>query len=152
MGPKRASREGGSSDPSRTAAIGGTRVARNAGQRLATSVTRVPTTSETTTVLVAKTSPVSGRVTPTALNRASRPLASPKPTKIEAAFDNLSHCAVLERVRARVKDKHVLALVKAFLKAGVLTEAGDSRGHLHRYPARRNPVPVDLQRGHVGAR
>jgi len=44
---------------------------------------------------------------------------------IEAAFDNLSHCAVLERVRARVKDKRVLALVKAFLKAGVLTELGD---------------------------
>ena len=44
---------------------------------------------------------------------------------IEAAFDNLSHSALLERVRARVKDKRVLALVKAFLKAGVLTEAGD---------------------------
>jgi RNA-directed DNA polymerase len=44
---------------------------------------------------------------------------------IEAAFDNLAHCALLERVRARVKDKRVLALVKAFLKAGVLTEAGD---------------------------
>ena len=62
VGPKRASREGGSTDPSRTAAIGGTRVARSAGQRLARSVTRVPTTSETTTVRVAKTSPVSGRV------------------------------------------------------------------------------------------
>jgi RNA-directed DNA polymerase len=44
---------------------------------------------------------------------------------IEAAFDNLSHCALLERVRARIKDKRVLALVKAFLKAGVLTELGD---------------------------
>jgi RNA-directed DNA polymerase len=44
---------------------------------------------------------------------------------IEAAFDNLSHCAVLDRVRARVKDKRVLALVKAFLKAGVLTELGE---------------------------
>jgi RNA-directed DNA polymerase len=44
---------------------------------------------------------------------------------IEAAFDNLSHCAVMDRVRARVKDKRVLALVKAFLKAGVLTELGD---------------------------
>ncbi len=43
---------------------------------------------------------------------------------IEAAFDNLSHCAVMDRVRARVKDKRVLALVKAFLKAGVLTESG----------------------------
>jgi RNA-directed DNA polymerase len=31
----------------------------------------------------------------------------------------------MDRVRARVKDKRVLALVKAFLKAGVLTEAGD---------------------------
>src|SRR5690348_9752264 len=28
---------------------------------------------------------------------------------IEAAFDNLSHCAVMDRVRARVKDKRVLA-------------------------------------------
>jgi RNA-directed DNA polymerase len=28
-------------------------------------------------------------------------------------------------VRARVKDKRVLALVKAFLKAGVLTELGN---------------------------
>jgi RNA-directed DNA polymerase len=44
---------------------------------------------------------------------------------IEAAFDNLSHSALLERVRARVKDKRVLALVKAFLKAGVLTELGN---------------------------
>ncbi|MEV4862142.1 group II intron reverse transcriptase/maturase, partial [Streptomyces ossamyceticus] len=46
---------------------------------------------------------------------------------IEAAFDNLSHSFVLDRVRARVKDKRVLALVKAFLKAGVLTELGEQR-------------------------
>jgi retron-type reverse transcriptase len=46
---------------------------------------------------------------------------------IEAAFDNLSHSAVMARVRARVKDKRVLALVKAFLKAGVLTELGENR-------------------------
>jgi RNA-directed DNA polymerase len=46
---------------------------------------------------------------------------------IEAAFDNCSHPAVMERVRARVKDKRVLALVKAFLKAGVLTELGEHR-------------------------
>jgi RNA-directed DNA polymerase len=44
---------------------------------------------------------------------------------IEAAFDNLSHSALLGRMRARVKDKRVLALVKAFLKAGVLTELGE---------------------------
>ncbi len=33
----------------------------------------------------------------------------------------------MDRVRARVKDKRVLALVKAFLKAGVLTELGENR-------------------------
>ncbi len=49
---------------------------------------------------------------------------------IEAAFDNVSHAAVMDRVRARVKDKRVLALVKAFLKAGVLTEAGEHRDTL----------------------
>ena len=44
---------------------------------------------------------------------------------VEAAFDNLSHSFAMERVRRRVKDKRVLALVKAFLKAGVLTELGE---------------------------
>jgi RNA-directed DNA polymerase len=44
---------------------------------------------------------------------------------IEAAFDNLAHSALLERMRARIKDKRVLALVKAFLKAGILTETGE---------------------------
>jgi len=31
----------------------------------------------------------------------------------------------MDRVRRRVKNKRVLGLVKAFLKAGVLTEGGD---------------------------
>jgi len=48
----------------------------------------------------------------------------------EAAFDNVSHCALMERVRARVKDKRVLALVKAFLKSGVLTESGEQQDTL----------------------
>lgn len=43
---------------------------------------------------------------------------------IEACFDNISHPALMARVRKRVGDKRVLALVKAFLKAGVLTEVG----------------------------
>jgi len=46
---------------------------------------------------------------------------------VEAAFDNVSHPAVMDRVRARIKDKRVLALVKAFLKAGILTELGEHR-------------------------
>ncbi|MCA1697522.1 MAG: group II intron reverse transcriptase/maturase [Actinobacteria bacterium] len=44
---------------------------------------------------------------------------------IEACFDSLSHSAILDRVRARIADKRVMALVKAFLKAGIMTELGD---------------------------
>ncbi len=44
---------------------------------------------------------------------------------IEACFDSIDHAALMDRVRHRVKDKRVLRLVKAFLKAGVLTEVGD---------------------------
>ena len=44
---------------------------------------------------------------------------------IHACFDEIDHVAVMDRVRKRIKDKRVLALVKAFLKAGVLTELGD---------------------------
>jgi RNA-directed DNA polymerase len=43
---------------------------------------------------------------------------------IEACFDSIDHSALLDRVRRRVKDKRVLAPVKAFLKAGVMTETG----------------------------
>lgn len=47
---------------------------------------------------------------------------------IEACFDRIDHNALLGRVRARIKDKRVVALVKAFLKAGILTELGDVEG------------------------
>jgi RNA-directed DNA polymerase len=43
---------------------------------------------------------------------------------IRACFDEISHVALMDRVRARVGDNRVLALVKAFLKAGILTEDG----------------------------
>ncbi|MBT2457116.1 group II intron reverse transcriptase/maturase [Streptomyces sp. ISL-86] len=43
---------------------------------------------------------------------------------IKACFDEISHTALMERVRARVGDKRVLGLVKAFLKAGILSEDG----------------------------
>ena len=43
---------------------------------------------------------------------------------IKACFDEISHPALMDRVRARVGDKRVLALVKAFLKAGILSEEG----------------------------
>jgi len=41
---------------------------------------------------------------------------------IKACFDEISHPALMDRVRQRVGDKRVLALVKAFLKAGILGE------------------------------
>ena len=43
---------------------------------------------------------------------------------IEACFDSIDHPALMDRMRQRVGDKRVLALVKAFLKAGILTELG----------------------------
>ena len=46
---------------------------------------------------------------------------------ITACFDEISHPALMGRVRDRVGDKRVLALVKAFLKAGVLGEDGALR-------------------------
>jgi len=44
---------------------------------------------------------------------------------ITACFDEIDHVALMDRLRVRIKDKRVCALVKAFLKAGVMTTAGD---------------------------
>ena len=46
---------------------------------------------------------------------------------ITACFDEISHSALLGRMRRRVGDKRILGLVKAFLRAGILTEAGLDR-------------------------
>jgi RNA-directed DNA polymerase len=46
---------------------------------------------------------------------------------ITACFDEISHSALLERVRRRIGDRRVLTLVKAFLKAGILGEDGATR-------------------------
>ncbi|MFJ9370822.1 group II intron reverse transcriptase/maturase [Nocardia sp. NPDC101769] len=46
---------------------------------------------------------------------------------IEACFDTIDHAALMDRVRLRVGDKRVLALVKAFLKAGILSQDGAQR-------------------------
>ena len=46
-------------------------------------------------------------------------------TDIKACFDEISHTALMERLRARIKDKRIRSLVKAFLKSGVLTELGE---------------------------
>ena len=47
---------------------------------------------------------------------------------IKACFDEIDHTALLGRVRDRIGDKRVLALVKAFLKSGILSEDGETVG------------------------
>lgn len=46
---------------------------------------------------------------------------------IEACFDEIDHAALMSRVRDRVGDRRVLRLLKAFLRAGILSEEGLSR-------------------------
>lgn len=46
---------------------------------------------------------------------------------IKACFDEIDHNALMGRVRRRIGDKRVLQLVKAFLRAGILTEKGQDR-------------------------
>ena len=53
---------------------------------------------------------------------------------IASCFDEISHTALMDRVRARIGDKRVLALVKAFLKAGVLEETGQERDSISGTP------------------
>ena len=47
---------------------------------------------------------------------------------IASCFDEISHPALMDRVRGRIADRRVLALVKAFLIAGILAEDGAVRG------------------------
>jgi hypothetical protein len=69
---------------------------------------------------------------------------------IKACFDEISHSALMDRVRKRVGDKRVLALVKAFLKAGIRGENPVLREtSTGTDPARVDPVAVAQQRGPV---
>jgi RNA-directed DNA polymerase len=46
---------------------------------------------------------------------------------ITACFDEIDHVALLARMRDRVEDKRILSLVKAFVRAGILSEDGVDR-------------------------
>lgn len=46
---------------------------------------------------------------------------------ISACFDEIDHRALMDRVRRRIGDRRVLALVAAFLRAGILGEDGVER-------------------------
>ena len=52
---------------------------------------------------------------------------------ITACFDEISHPTLLARVRERAADKRVMGLVKAFVKAGVLSGQGINSGHQDRH-------------------
>lgn len=43
---------------------------------------------------------------------------------IAACFDEISHTALMERLRLRIKDKRICGLVKTFLKSGIMTSDG----------------------------
>lgn len=47
---------------------------------------------------------------------------------IKACFDRIDHTSLMGQVRRRVSDKRVLALIKAFLKAGIMTRDGQLIG------------------------
>ena len=44
-----------------------------------------------------------------------------------SSFDEISHSFLLDRMRVRISDKRVMGLVKAFLQAGVLSDAQANR-------------------------
>ncbi|MFQ5757900.1 MAG: reverse transcriptase domain-containing protein, partial [Acidiferrobacterales bacterium] len=46
---------------------------------------------------------------------------------IKACFDHIEHVALMRRIARRIGDKRILALVRAFLRAGVLAEDGKAR-------------------------
>ena len=69
---------------------------------------------------------------------------------ITACFDEMSHSAILDRVRRRVGDKRVLALIKAFLKAGIMSSGGQVRDSITGTP-RRYRLAAARQHRPVGA-
>jgi len=68
---------------------------------------------------------------------------------IKACFDEISHSALMVRMRNRVVDRRVLTLVKASLKAGILTEDGTLADTDAGTPQGRF-FPVAEQRGSLG--
>ena len=78
-GPYLAQRDGGSSAPSRAAAIGATRVARSAGRTAAIIVITIPTSSEITIVRVLNTVDACGKLIPNDTSSELSALASSRP-------------------------------------------------------------------------
>ncbi|WP_245599214.1 reverse transcriptase domain-containing protein, partial [Embleya scabrispora] len=65
---------------------------------------------------------------------------------IKACFDNVDHHVLMDLVAERVKDRKVLRLVSAFLRAGVVELQGWIRGVPHRNSARGSRITTVGQR------
>ncbi len=112
--------------PSRTAAIGSTRVARRAGRRLATTVTMTPTTIETITVRVLTTVPLLGSVRPAALNSANSPWARPRPASrptTEATNPTASDSIRIERSTCRREAPSVRRVANSRVRWAIVIES-----------------------------
>jgi RNA-directed DNA polymerase len=70
---------------------------------------------------------------------------------ITACFDEIAHPALMDRLRMRIADKRVLALVKAFLKAGILGQDGALRDNTMGGAAGWDSFPRACQPGPIGA-
>ncbi len=123
---KRANRDSGSVAPSRTAAIGGTRVARIAGRRLAISVTRMPTRSETTIVRGSSSRPWFGSVKPTASKSENRPSASSSPQRSpisEATAPTTSASITIEVRTCRREPPSVRIVANSRVRCAIVIES-----------------------------
>ena len=71
---------------------------------------------------------------------------------LTACFDEINNTALMGRVRRRIGDKRVLALVKAFLRAGILSEDAVHRDTIAGTPQGRDPLTAVGQHRTLGAR
>jgi RNA-directed DNA polymerase len=60
---------------------------------------------------------------------------------VEACFDRLDHRVIMTEVGRRIGDRRVLALIRAFLRAGVLTKAGQLERRLTGTPQGGSRLP-----------
>ena len=122
----RAQRDGGSVAPSRTAAIGGTRVARSAGRRLAITVTPIPATSAITTVDVWKMMPLFGSVNPTASKSLKSPVPSASPTRIPTIDESTpitSDSRMIERSTCRREAPSVRSVASSRVRWAIVIDS-----------------------------
>ena len=71
---------------------------------------------------------------------------------IEACFDSIDHTALMDRVRARVKDKRVLRAGQGVPQGRRPHRGRRPRGDLHRHSAGRHPLPAAGEHRPVRAR